>query len=194
VPPITGAELGVGDYTVEILDEGTYRFDGESIIFMPNMEALIEMLRQDLIAHGGNYENAKLKEVWENGVYIGLEVNITPITYTVKDEFGRVVTTTYYPVVFFPKPSASPDFSRGAINEPQRMDVISNDDPSKGIAFELDYLMIWDPSGEGSWGITAVETAEGVYTIEAGEGITLLTAGFGGAQKIVLATTITASG
>jgi hypothetical protein len=194
VHPITGAVLSVGDYTVEIPDEGTFRFDGESIIFTPNMDALIEMLRQDLQAHQGDYSRAKLREVWDNGVYMGLEVDITPITYTVKDEFGRLVTTTYYPKVFFPKPAASPDFSRGAINEPQRKEVISNDDPSKGIVFEADYLKIWDPSDGGSWGITPVETPEGVYTIEAGEGITLQTAGFGGKQKVVLAVNVSASG
>jgi hypothetical protein len=125
---------------------------------------------------------------------MGLEADITPITYTVLDEFGRLVTTTYYPKVFFPKPAASPDFSQGAINEPQRKEIISNDDPSKGIAFEQDYLMIWNPSNGGSWGLDPVETAEGVYTVEAGEGITLQTAGFGGAQKVVLATNVTASG
>jgi CshA-type fibril repeat protein len=194
VHPVTGAELSVGDYTVNIPDEGTFTFNGESITFTPNMDALIEMLRQDLIAHNGNYLTAKLREVWENGVYLGLEADITPITYLVEDEFGRLVTTTYYPTVFFPKPAASPDVSRGAINQPQRMDVISNDDPSKGIAFEADYLKIWDPSGEGSWGITAVETAEGVYTIEAGEGVTLQTAGFNSKQRIVLATNITSMG
>jgi hypothetical protein len=190
VHPITGEILSVGDYEVVIPNEGTFTFDGESIIFTPNMEALIEMLRQDLQAHQGDYSRAKLREVWENGVYLGLEADITPITYLVKDEFGRLVTTTYYPKVFFPKPAASPDFSRGAINEPQRKDIISNDDPSKGLAFELDYLKIWDPSGEGSWGITAVQTDEGVYTIEAGDGITLQTAGFGGKQRIVLATQV----
>jgi CshA-type fibril repeat protein len=192
--PVTGVALNVGDYRIELPDEGTFTFDGSAIIFTPNMDALIEMLRQDLLAHQGDYDRAKLREVYVNGVYMGLEADITPITYTVLDEFGRLVTTTYYPKVFFPKPAASPDFSQGAINEPQRKEIISNDDPSKGIAFEQDYLMIWNPSNGGSWGLDPVETAEGVYTVEAGEGITLQTAGFGGAQKVVLATNVTASG
>jgi hypothetical protein len=193
VHPLTGAVLPVGDYEIELADEGTFRFDGQAITFTPDMDALVEMLRQDLEAHQGNYGAAKLREVWENGVYMGLEADISPITYTILDEFGRAVTTTYYPKVFFPKPEASPDVSRGAINEPQRKDIMSNDDPSKGIAFAPDYLMIWDPAAE-AWGIGEVETAEGVYSIEAGEGITLLTAGFGAPQKIVLATNISASG
>jgi hypothetical protein len=184
----------VGEYRIELPDEGTFTFDGDAIIFTPNMEALIETLRADLEAHQGDYSQAKLREVWENGVYMGLEADITPITYTVEDEFGRLVTTTYYPKVFFPKPEAAPDTSVGGINEQQRKDVISNDDPSKGIAFESDYLMIWDPANGGSWGTSEVETNDGVYSIEAGEGITLQTAGFGGAQKIVLASNITASG
>jgi hypothetical protein len=157
------------------------------------MDALVEMLRQDLEAHEGDYGPAKLREIWENGVYMGLEADISPITYTILDEFGRAVTTTYYPTLFFPKPEASPDVSRGAINEQQRKDIVSNDDPSKGIAFEPDYLMIFDPATE-AWGISEVETAEGVYSIEAGDGITLVTAGFGAPQKIVLATNILASG
>jgi hypothetical protein len=193
VHPLTGVVLPVGDYEIELADQGTFRFDGQAITFRPDIDALVEMLRQDLVAHQGNYATAKLTEVWENGVYMGLEAEISPITYTILDEFGRAVTTTYYPEVFFPKPDASPDVSRGAINEPQRKDIMSNDDPSKGIAFEPDYLMIWDPATE-EWGISDVETDEGVYSIEAGEGITLLTAGFGAPQKIVLATNISASG
>jgi hypothetical protein len=181
---------------VRMPNEGTFTFDtaDESIRFEPDMDSMVDMLQADLEAHQGNYSNAKLKEVWENGVYLGLEAEVTTITYTVKDEFGFLVTTTYTPRVFFPKPAATPDFSRGAVNEPQRTDVIANDSPSAGIAFEADYLKIWDPANGGSWGITPVETDEGVYTVEAADGVTLQTAGFGGTQRIVLAANISAAG
>jgi CshA-type fibril repeat protein len=191
VAPSTGEVIG--ENKVSIPDEGTFTFDGESIVFTPDMSALVEMLKQDLVAHQRDYSRAKLREVWENGVYLGLEADITTITYTVEDEFGFLVTTNYTPEVFFPKPSATPDYSRGAVNEPQRTDVIANDSPSRGIAFEADYLKIWNPVSN-SWGITPVETEEGVYTVEAAEGITLQTAGFGGSKKTVLATGISAAG
>jgi hypothetical protein len=157
------------------------------------MDALVEKLRKELVSANGDYSKTKLREVWENGVYMGLEAEITPIEYTIIDEFGREVTTWYYPKVFFPKPAAAPDTSTGAINEPQRKAIISNDDPSKGIAFENDYLKIWNPA-TNAWGTSAVTTADGVYTIEAAEGITLQAAGVGGSAKIVLATELTASG
>jgi hypothetical protein len=181
---------------VRMPNEGTFTFDvaDESIRFEPDMDSLVELLKTDLVAHQGDYSRAKLREVWENGVYLGLEAEVTTITYTVKDEFGFLVTTTYTPKVFFPKPAATPDYSRGAVNEPQRTDVIANDSPSAGIAFESDYLKIWDPANGGSWGITPVETDEGVYTVEAADGVTLQTAGFGGTQRIVLAANISAAG
>jgi hypothetical protein len=62
-----------------------------------------------------------------------------------------------------------------------------------GIAFEADYLKIWNPVTE-SWGVTSVTTDEGVYTVEAAEGVTLQTAGFSGSKKIVLAAGISAAG
>jgi hypothetical protein len=192
ITPSGGQVLGANH--VKLPDEGEFTFDGEAIVFEPNMVAIVEMLKSDLAAHQGNYSGAKLNEVWENGVYLGLQAEITTITYTVKDEFGFLVTTTYTPTVFFPKPAATPDYSRGAINEPQRTDVISNDSPSMGIAFQQDYLKIWNPDNGGSWGISPVETPEGVYTVEAADGITLQTAGFGGSKKIVLATNISAAG
>jgi CshA-type fibril repeat protein len=192
VAPSTGEV--VGENKVRIPDEGTFSFDGESVLFQPDMDALVDMLKDDLVAHKGDYTKAKLREVWENGVYLGLEAEVTTITYTVLDEFGFLVTTTYTPRVFFPKPAATPDYSKGAINEPQRTDVIANDSPSVGIAFEADYLKIWNPANGGSWGSAPVATDEGVYTVEAAEGVTLQTAGFGGAQKIVLATNISAAG
>jgi CshA-type fibril repeat protein len=191
VAPSTGEVIGENE--VRIPNEGTFSFDGESIQFKPDMSSLVEMLKADLVAHQGDYNRAKLREVWENGVYLGLQAEVTPITYTVLDEFGFLVTTTYTPTVFFPKPSATPDYSKGAVNEPQRTDVIANDSPSMGIAFEADYLKIWNPVNN-SWGITPVETEEGVYTVEAAAGVTLQTAGFGGDQKIVLATNISAAG
>ncbi|MEN9955125.1 MAG: hypothetical protein RLZZ41_789, partial [Actinomycetota bacterium] len=191
VPPGLGEVIG--ENKIRIPNEGTFSFDGEAILFQPDMDAMVNMLKDDLVAHKGDYSKAKLREVWENGVYLGLEAEVTTITYTVEDEFGFLVTTTYTPRVFFPKPAATPDYSKGAINEPQRTDVIANDSPSMGIAFEADYLKIWSPENN-SWGITPVETDEGVYTVEAAEGVTLQTAGFGGAQKIVLATNISAAG
>ena len=191
VAPSTGIE--VGENKVRIPDEGTFTFDGESILFQPDMSSLVQMLSNDLVAHGGDYSKAKLREVRENGVYLGLEAEVTTITYTVLDEFGFLVTTTYTPRVFFPKPAATPDTSKGGINEPQRTDVIANDSPSMGIPFEADYLKIWNPVSE-SWGVTPVETDEGVYTVEAADGVTLQTAGLGGTQKIVLSTNIKASG
>jgi hypothetical protein len=191
VAPSSG-EL-IGENRVRIPDEGTFTFDGESILFQPDMSSLVQMLSNDLVAHGGDYSKAKLREVWENGVYLGLEAEVTTITYTVLDEFGFLVTTTYTPRVFFPKPAATPDKSKGGINEPQRTDVIANDSPSMGIAFEADYLKIWNPVSE-SWGVTPVETDEGVYTVEAADGVTLQTAGLGGTQRIVLSANIKASG
>jgi hypothetical protein len=184
----------IGANHVRLADEGDFSFDGESILFEPNMDSLVQMLRSDLETHQGDYSRSKLREIWEDGVYLGLEAEITTITYTVEDEFGFLVTTTYSPRVFFPKPTAAPDFSKGALNEPQRTDVIANDSPSTGVEFESDYLKIWNPENGGSWGINPVETPEGVYSVEAADGITLQTAGFGGFTKVVLATNISAAG
>jgi CshA-type fibril repeat protein len=189
----SGGEV-IGANQIRLPQEGDFTFDGESIFFTPNMDALVEMLRIDLLNHQGDYSQAKLNEIWENGVYLGLEAEITTITYTVVDEFGFLVSTTYTPKVFFPKPAAAPDHSSGAINEPQTINIMLNDDPSKGVAFELDYLRIWDPSNGGSWGITPVETEEGVYSIEAAEGVVLQMAGHSGGEKVVLATRTYESG
>jgi hypothetical protein len=190
--PNGGAVIGANQ--IRLPQEGDFTFDGVSIFFTPNMDALVEMLRNDLLNHQGDYSQAKLNEIWENGVYLGLEAEITTITYTVEDEFGFLVSTTYTPKVFFPKPAAAPDYSNGGINEPQTVNIMLNDDPSKGVAFEPGYLRIWDPSNGGSWGITPVETEEGVYSIEAAEGVVLQIAGFSASGKVILATSTYESG
>jgi CshA-type fibril repeat protein len=192
VHPTSRQVLPVGSYSIELADEGTFFFDGQKIIFTPDMDALVEKLRLDLEAHNGDYTNAILTEVWENGVYMGLEAAITPITYQIEDEFGRLVTTTYYPKVFFPKPQAAPDVSRGMINEPQYKEIITNDDPSTGVVFEADYLKIYDAS-RGVFVTTPVETRHGTYSVQAAEGI-VLAAGFGGTRSQIVAAGISASG
>jgi CshA-type fibril repeat protein len=181
----------VNSPTVPVAGEGTFRFEGDTITFTPDLDALVETLRLDLVAHGNTYQNSRLHAVYENGVYMGLEADITPISYKLQDEFGRWVTTTYYPKVFFPKPAAAPDVTRGAINQPQSKAIIMNDDPSTGVVFDNTYLKIWDYDTR-AWVTSPVVTRDGTYTVEAADGV-VLAAGLGG-NKQILASSLNAAG
>jgi CshA-type fibril repeat protein len=188
----------VSSTVADVQGEGWYKFDGEYIIFTPNLTELVKTLSDDFIKNGRNYkgpghEGARLEVVWENGKVIGLAVDISPVTYKIQDEFGRWVETTYTPRVFFPTPIATPDETWGALNEPQRADVIKNDSEAMGIPFDNDYLEIKDPQN-GEWGSEPVRTSEGLFEIETIDEATLQTAGFGGNEKIVLATSFAESG
>jgi hypothetical protein len=189
IDPSTNQALN--DPTVPVAGEGTFRFEGDTITFTPDLDALVETLRLDLVANGSTYQNSRLHAVYENGVYMGLEADITPISYKLQDEFGRWVTTTYYPKVFFPKPAAAPDVTRGAINQPQSKAIIMNDDPSTGVVFDNTYLKIWDYDTR-AWVTSPVVTRDGTYTVEAADGV-VLAAGLGG-NKQILASSLTASG
>jgi CshA-type fibril repeat protein len=181
----------VSSTVANVMGEGQFQFAGDSITFTPDMDALVETLRLDFVANGSAYQNSRLRAVYENDVYMGLEADVTPIKYRLKDEFGRWVETIYTPTVFFPKPAASPDVTRGAINQPQSKAIIMNDDPSTGVVFDNTYLKIWDYETRG-WVTSPVVTRDGTYTVEAADGI-VLAAGLGG-NKQILASALNAAG